>query len=791
MSRFYAHLQISNDAAIFEIKREIPLEGAKFSSRYEIYNSTTRPFGRSYRELTFSSSASGISSCESQSSVSSSGLSETTTYITCSSEIEPVQMTGFHCIDELSEKHHVSIYNEHSYDDIHEATNYNLEPLRICDFAATESDDNSSERDIVANRKSFAETFTNSASSPERTSPAEVVPPKPLVPVETWSNSGGSVAEPLKSPRLLRQVISDYEGHLLYSVPKSSTKTTYEEEEFIYEPTLKTSSSKTVTKCRSMLNLELKPDSSFSPSSSPTTPSPVKPILAKATSESNLQRDQEKKRIIKTISMMLENRRKRPSSPPAKQSPPPPLNGLPATEPSRATSVTSTVAEAINASLANDNAALSEARRSHTIDRSCRVTGEILKDKSTSASETNLSSPDYHRNVYTLPRSNKSHRSQLQRHFYYPHYVGGKSSTRVPDEELPDPDKVRHARELFEKVLKIGSLENMLRGTRPGKAQTLPPISPIQVTQPPPQYPRPTPEVRQPIQHVYQHPKLQKSLSVDTSHPVTISHCRWMDNGSVSSGVGSDISAETDLELSPKSTPFSRGGSECDSKDDDVMFTSEEDLTGSREAVEDLGKPISADVLSNIRAYGTSVTYYGGKIIASSEGYTCSPMTMTIMNEIKQSSPDYHANRKFLFDDKQLSKYRLIKSNSCGSRLELSGTEEYGKEYEKRLNGTHSNLQQANNHNHQEDHNNEAHRQTATIKEEDEDEQQQQQSKKYDTKSIANDTVNETNAQTKIQNGNLKQNGWCHRKVDKRMKENGKTYCDMEFEEFEVIEESK
>lgn len=691
-------------------------------------------------------------------------------------------MTGFHCIDELSEKHHVSIYNEHSYDNIHEATNYDLEPLRIRDFAATESDDNSSERDIIANCKSF-EAF----AKPDQTSSVEIISQKPLVPVETWSNSGGSchsISESLKSPRLLRQVISDYEGQLLYAVPKSSTKTTYEEEEYTYEPTLNTSSSKTVTKCRSMLNLEVKPDSSFSPSVS--TSVPAKPILAKATSESNLQRDQEKKRIIKTISMMLENRRKRDSSPPAQQSPL--LNGLPTTEPNR---VASTVAEAINASLANENAALLEDRRSHTIDRSCRVTGEILKDKSVAVSATSLSPPDYHRNVYTLPRSTKSHRSQLQRHFYYPHYAGGKSSSRVPDEELPDPDKVRNARELFERVLKIGSLENMLSGNRPGKAQTLPPISPVQVTQPPPQYPRPTPEIRQPAQPIHQHPKLQKSLSVDTNHPVTINHCRWMDNGSVSSGVGSDISAETDLELSPKSTPFSRGGSECDSKDDDAMFTSEEDLTGSREAVEDLGKPISADVLSNIRAYGTSVTYYGGKIIASSKGYTCSPMTMTIMNEIKQRSPDYHANRKFLFDDKQLSKYRLIKSNSCGSRLELSGTEEYGKEYEKRLNGVHHNLQQTN-HNHQEDYNNnEPHRETATIKEEDEEEQQQQQSKKS-VQSTVGDTINETQVKSEIENSNLKQNGWSNKKADKKhLKENGKKYCDMEFEEFEVMEESK
>ncbi len=689
---------------------EIPTEGAKYSSRYEIYNSTTKPFGRSYRELTLSSSASGISSCESHtSSISSSGLSETTTYITCSSEIEPVQMTGFHCIDESSRTHTVSIFNDDGYEVVREETNYDLAAPTSDNKG--ESDECASEKEIVADRKSFS--GGDVATTPDcDASPA--TGKTRLVNIETWSN-GTASDEPLKSPKLLKQMISNYEDRQLqYEMPKSSTRTTYAEDEYTYDPRLKAASTKTVTKCRSLLNLDLKPES---------LPPTAEAVLPKATSEANLvtEKELEKQRITKTISLMLENRRRQtPPAAPIKSEEKAVANGV------------------INADLVNDNVELVEPRRApQTLDRTCRVTGEILKNN---RSPTIGSYADYHRNVYTLPRSLKSHRAQLQRHFYYPQYAA-KSSTRVLDEELPDPDKVKSARELFERVLKIGSLENVNRAKSPPKRE-------FGV--------RTTPEIRTPA-----HAKLQKSLSVDTSH---MQHsCGWMDNGSVSSGVGSDISVETDLELSPRGP----SGSDCGSKED-AIFTSEEDLSTSKEVAEDFGKPISPDVLSNIRAYGTSVTYYGGKIIASSKGYACSPMTMTIMNEIKQSSPDYHANRKFLFDDKQIAKFKLIKSNSCGSRLELSGTDEYGREYDRRVCNLRDDCNAG-----------ETKRETDTIKEEDEDEQ----AKKVETWPKTKEAIGMFETKGDKAGGK----NWLQYNV--KPKENGNPHCDMEFEEFEVLEE--
>ncbi|KAL1454925.1 hypothetical protein WDU94_009054 [Cyamophila willieti] len=54
------------------------------------------------------------------------------------------------------------------------------------------------------------------------------------------------------------------------------------------------------------------------------------------------------------------------------------------------------------------------------------------------------------------------------------------------------------------------------------------------------------------------------------------------------------------------------------------------------DALESFGRPITEEVLKKIRECGTSITYFGGKVISRKYGPMCSPMTMTILNEIKQ-----------------------------------------------------------------------------------------------------------------------------------------------------------
>lgn len=120
-------------------------------------------------------------------------------------------------------------------------------------------------------------------------------------------------------------------------------------------------------------------------------------------------------------------------------------------------------------------------------------------------------------------------------------------------------------------------------------------------------------------------------------------HHNW-DAGSVSSGVSSDY---------PDTDPGS--GVHCISSEDEEVEC--HDVVGN----EGSGSShyVSQDVLKKIRECGTSVTYYGGKVVNSSNGPLISPI---VENRFKcvDGSNDY-------------VKFRLVKSNSCDSRLELTG----------------------------------------------------------------------------------------------------------------------
>lgn len=118
---------------------------------------------------------------------------------------------------------------------------------------------------------------------------------------------------------------------------------------------------------------------------------------------------------------------------------------------------------------------------------------------------------------------------------------------------------------------------------------------------------------------------------------------------------------------------------------------------------------VSEDVLEKIRSYGTSVTYYGGRILRKEEGEGGdfkNTLTKAIMKEIKedelknnecrrcrnvQFSNDINnendctfanndhslwnnKNNDWCAQNENLIKFKLLKSNSCSSRLELLGT---------------------------------------------------------------------------------------------------------------------
>jgi len=260
--------------------------------------------------------------------------------------------------------------------------------------------------------------------------------------------------------------------------------------------------------------------------------------------------------------------------------------------------------------------------------KTCRVTGAIIK---TPGNNSNASSN-------TLPRSQKPHQPIMRRQFFY-HPI--KINKELVDAELPDPDTVKNARKVFEKVMKEGRNQSEKRLSTNDD-------------------------------------KLARLLTVDTAfrqEPMK----RWTDTGSLSSGVSSDLSCcETDLETSPRGCPPS-----CSNSSNQEVFSSGEESeqeqkrpTVQRRFVEDVGgNHVSEEVLQKIRACGTTVTYFGGRVISSSTGPLRSPMTMAIMDEIRRNAPSYDPNGRN-FGMHQLGvKFRLVKSNSCGSRLELAGTD--------------------------------------------------------------------------------------------------------------------
>lgn len=294
---------------------------------------------------------------------------------------------------------------------------------------------------------------------------------------------------------------------------------------------------------------------------------------------------------------------------------------------------------------------------------------------------------------FLIPKENKSHAEALKKHFYY-HPL--KPNKKLIDNELPDPDKVLSTRQLFQKELKI-------------------PLPPSMNNQNPKTGPRPTQEIRI-IPETFK-PKLKKCVSVDMGTSI---HNRWTDSGSVSSGVGSEASFDTE-------------SSETNIRADGYSSDDEDYLT-DKTTVEIIGRPVSAEILNKIRKFGTSVTYYGGKVISSSRGVVCSPMTMTIMDEIRHQKEEN-------------VKLRLVKSNSCGSRIELM---EEPKRNEK---------------------------QVEAIQEEDEEEERR------GTSPITTDENS-----SKFSNASSDEMSWKALIVIRKKMSNVPVF-DMEFEEFEVLEE--
>lgn len=91
---------------------------------------------------------------------------------------------------------------------------------------------------------------------------------------------------------------------------------------------------------------------------------------------------------------------------------------------------------------------------------------------------------------------------------------------------------------------------------------------------------------------------------------------------------------------------------------------------------------VSEDILKKIRDCGTTVTYYGGRVVNHKTGQPV--LTKVIMEEIKNNQQicrecNSSANKSENDNTEENYvgvKFRIVKSNSCSSRLELLGTQE-------------------------------------------------------------------------------------------------------------------
>lgn len=276
--------------------------------------------------------------------------------------------------------------------------------------------------------------------------------------------------------------------------------------------------------------------------------------------------------------------------------------------------------------------------RKSTTESTCRITGATVKK----SGSTLLS--------HTLPRQQKSQQPILRRHFFY-HPI--RTNRSLVDEELPDPDKVRHAREMFEKTMKIKDPGNANETVNTKNNRNSGPTT------------NGVSKVDKNANKVK-----RKYLTVDTVFRHNVWHKRWTDSGSLSSGVSSDLSCyETDVDsndtFNRKEEPTDIFSSDDNDYPDNSCYPDESDE----------GHYVAPEVLERIRACGTTVTYYGGQVIAASNGPVRSPMTLAIMDEIQRSKNTYTQGNRIIQDEYLGVKFRLVKSNSCGSRLELAGTE--------------------------------------------------------------------------------------------------------------------
>ena len=190
----------------------------------------------------------------------------------------------------------------------------------------------------------------------------------------------------------------------------------------------------------------------------------------------------------------------------------------------------------------------------------------------------------------------------LKKHFFY-HPI--RVNKELNEEELPIPDTVRNVRKLFEGTLRL-----------PGAIKTTTDDSKMLLT---------TNSTRK---------KAIRYLTIDTTYGDNNNGVRKWDSASLSSGISSgDLSSPCECAESFNQQNikynYSSEDNTCDDEDVDVEYESHY---------------VSKDVMEKIRECGSTITYYGGRVL--DKKHNPEVMTKTIMNEIKQQKCNCHYQRR-------------------------------------------------------------------------------------------------------------------------------------------------
>ncbi|KAG7200437.1 hypothetical protein KM043_017886 [Ampulex compressa] len=333
--------------------------------------------------------------------------------------------------------------------------------------------------------------------------------------------------------------------------------------------------------------------------------------------------------------------------------------------------------------LLDNNVVIIEPVRAETIERKSTTNAKSKAENNCKAGGEVQKRSELERVDGKVEEGKSGRQSSIRKHFFYQPI---RVNRELIDEELPDPDTVRNVRRMFENTLKLKSNTDgeFSRDCKSRKSVSMKDLSSIGDSRfedtsektreasrsrcssrakdltrlfesmdksasngtsvvenkDEPGSPRSESKTRI-LAQSFEARSGQTSPSNSTSSKNKMNryhHHNW-DSGSVSSGVSSDY---------PDTDPGS--GVQCTSSEEEDLDCPEDDANDCR------GHSVSQDVLKKIRECGTSVTYYGGKVVNTCNG----PLISPLMGKHVDECNDY-------------VKFRLVKSNSCDSRLELTG----------------------------------------------------------------------------------------------------------------------